>query len=167
MKTNKRGQQEMVGFVLIVVLVVVGLMVFLTISVRNRDSSEIESVSTSNLLSSVMKYTTKCAITFEPKYDSFEDLFKSCYQNKRCSNLGDKPACLYLNESLKSVMSELIKTEATVSGYEVSFFEKDGEGILQIRDGECENSPTVSSAQRNLIAGSTSLIVRLKICNKA
>ena len=34
MRVNRRGQQEIVGFVLIVVLVVVGLMVFLIICVH-------------------------------------------------------------------------------------------------------------------------------------
>lgn len=157
----------MVGFVLIVVLVVVGLMVFLIISVRNSGPAESESLAVSNLLESLMRHTTDCAIVFEPKYDSFEDLFKSCYQNKRCSSLEDEPACEVLNASLRDVFGEVMKSEATIKGYEISFFEKDGAGILDVISGSCDNSPRISSAQRNLISGSKSLVIRLKICNEA
>ncbi len=157
----------MVGFVLIVVLVVVGLMIFLTISVRNNEPGESESLATGNLLETLMRHTTECAIVFEPKYDSFEDLFKSCYQNKKCSNLGERPACEVLNESIQDVLSEVMKSEATISGYEISFFEKDGAGILIFKDGSCDKSPKISSSQRNLISGSKSLIVRLKVCGAA
>lgn len=165
MSRNKKGQQEMIGFVLIVVLVVVGLMIFLTISVRNSDTNEVESLTTTNLLNSLMGHTTDCAIVFEPKYDTFEDLFKSCYQNKRCSNLENKLSCEYLNESLTLVLGDALKTDATIAGYELTFFEKDGAGILVNAFGQCQNVRSISSSQRNLISGSKSLIVRLKICN--
>ena len=101
---GKKAHQEMVGFVLIVVLVVVGLLIFLTISVRNKDSVETESKIAGNLLDALMKHTTNCAIVFEPKYDTFEDLFKSCYQGKKCSNLQERNACDVLNESLENVL---------------------------------------------------------------
>ena len=57
---NKRGQQEIVGFVLIVVLVVVGLMVFLIMSLR--DSPEaVESLEVENMLDALMKLQKQVA----------------------------------------------------------------------------------------------------------
>jgi hypothetical protein len=59
MKNNK-AQQEIVGFVLIVVLVMIGLMIFLVISLRTSPESG-ESLEVSNMLNAIMKSTTKCA----------------------------------------------------------------------------------------------------------
>lgn len=159
---NKFGQQEIVGFVLIVVLVVVGLMVFLIISAN--DSSEVGgSVEVGYMLDAIMGHTTGCAIVYEPAYDDFEDLFKSCYSGDDCKNLG-RSACDYLNESLADVVGAMIASEATVSAYEVDFFVKDGAGLLKISDGECLGG--VVSAQRSIVSDSDSLIVRMKICSK-
>ena len=83
---DKAGQQEIVGFVLIVVLVMVGLMIFLIISVR--DSGETgSSEGVSNMLDVLFKTTSDCAIVYEPDFDDFEDLFKSCYKKKSFINL--------------------------------------------------------------------------------
>jgi hypothetical protein len=159
-KLKKLGQQEMVGFVLIVVLVIVGLMVFLVISVR--DSPEAEgSIEVENILNAVMKHTTECAVVYEPDYDNFEDLFKSCYQGKQCSNLGVS-ACDYLNESLKSVLWDLMLSEAIVEAYQFDLFVSDGDGLLRIFEGNC--SGRLLGAQRSIISGSDSLVIRMEVC---
>jgi len=158
-----RGQQEMVGFVLIVILVVVGLMVFLVISIRSGDD-EVKSVGVENMLNALMKQTTDCAVVYVPDYDDFEDLFKSCHQGDQCSNLG-VDACDYLNESLRVVLDGMFATETTVDAYQIDFFVKDDEGqsgLLRIFGGNCTG--TVTSAQRSVISHSDSLVIRLKIC---
>ena len=159
-----RGQQEMVGFVLIVVRVMVGLMVFLIISVRN--SPELtNSLAVENMLASIMKHTTECAIVFEPQFDSFEDLFKSCYEEDKCSNLG-LSACDYLNESLRDVLGALMDSEATIESYRLDFFVRDDEGqqgLLRIIEGNCTGSSL--TAQRSIVSGSESLIVRIRTCS--
>lgn len=160
---GSKGQQEIVGFVLIVVLVVVGLMVFLVISLRDSPESE-SSIEVGNILDAVMKHTTECAIVYEPNYDNFEDLFKSCHQGDQCSNL-NKSACNYLNESLRAVVGDLMASEANVGFYEIRFFVKDEEGqtgLLEISEGNCTGS--MNSAQRSIVSDSDSLIIRMKIC---
>ena len=161
---KNRGQQEIVGFVLIVVLVVVGLMVFLVISMRGGDDA-LESVKVSNILDVVMRTTSECAIVYEPDYDTFEDLFKSCYGGKICSNSG-REACDYLNESLTDVINGMMMTESGVVGWGIDFVEKDEDGevgILRIEDwGNCTGG--VSGAQRSIVSGGDKLIVRMKIC---
>ncbi len=160
MKKEKKGQQEIVGFVLIVVLVVVGLMVFLVISLRSSAVDE-DSIVVGNVLDALMKYTTECAIVYEPDYDNFEDLFKSCYLGDRCKNLGVS-ACYYLNESLSSVLGDLMESDASVGFYELDFFVNDGEGLLKISEGNCIGD--VSAAQRKIVSGSESLVIRMKVC---
>jgi len=162
---RKKAQQEMVGFILIIVLVVVAMMIFLVISVRNSGSEEVKSVETDDLLNAILKHTTNCAIVFEPQYDSFEDLFKSCHKNDRCSNLNDEPACDYLESSMTDLLKEVFKTESTVTGYELTAFVKDDPANpeLAISEGDCTNK-AVAGSQRNLVAGSDSLLIRLKVC---
>ena len=157
----KKGQQEIAGFVLIVVLVVIALMIFLIISVR-KTPEEVQSLEVENMLSAVMKYKTDCAIVYEPDYDNIEDLVKSCYDNARCTNL-DKMACAYLNESLQDIMSDLMKSESTVGAYELDIFHRDSEErILFLFDGNCTGS--VSGAQKNIMVDSGDIIVRLRLC---
>ena len=163
MRNDKKGQQEIVGFVLIVVLVVVGLMVFLIISTRTSD--DVKSVEVGNMLDALMKHTTDCAVVYEPDYDDFEDLFKSCHQEDQCSNLG-LSACDYLNESLRAVLEGMFATEATVGAYQIDFLVKDDEGeevLLRILEGNCTGS--VFSAQRSIVSHSDSLVIRLKVCS--
>jgi len=161
---KNKGQQEMVGFILIVVLVMIGMMVFLVISLRDSPENK-GSLEVGNILDAIMKHTTECAIVYEPDYDNFEDLFKSCHQGDVCNNLNES-ACDYLNESLQVVISDLMKSEASVSAYQLDFFVKDDEGqlgLLQISDGNCTGN--VNSAQRNVVSNSDSLIIRMKMCN--
>ena len=113
-----------------------------------------------------MKYTTECATSFEPDYDNFEDLFKSCYKNDQCDNL-KKGACDYLEESLGNVMQDLLKSEADVEYYSFEFFVREdegNEGILKIDGGNC-SSKNILGSQKSLISGGTSLVVRMELCN--
>jgi hypothetical protein len=157
---KSKGQQEIVGFVLIVVIVMIAMMVFLIISVRD-SGEEISSVGVSNMLDVLMKTTTECAVVYEPDYDDFEDLFKSCYKEDGCSNL-DRPACEYLNESFMDVISSVVQSDASILGWSVDFFERDGVGILRWEEGNCTRG--VSGAQRSIVSGGDSLVVRMRIC---
>ena len=164
-KFLNRGQQEMVGFVLIVVLVIIGLMVFLVISVTGEPDPS-ESLEVGDLLDAVLKHTTKCAIVFEPQYDDFEDLFKSCYEGKRCSNLG-KDACEYLNESLRAVLDDSMSSLANVNYYRLEFTARDNEGqsgvIPVIEEGTCTGT-SLSGASRLFSSDLDRLFVSLELC---
>src|SRR3989344_5093535 len=160
LKYNKSGQQGMVGFVLIIAVVVVALMIFLVISIK-KGPTETSSLEVDNLLGSVMKYTTKCAVNFEPQYDDVEDLFKSCYKGDQCKNLG-KDSCIYLKESLDEILRGVM--DPTVESYRLEFYSKEVEGNRDILSfGECKGGK-VNSALRVLVLGSNSLGVRLKLC---
>lgn len=166
MENKKKGQQEMVGFVLIVVLVMVGLMIFLVISLRQDKVTE-NDVEVKNLLSAMMKYTTECAVVAEPQYDTLEGLFKSCYSTKRCKNL-NKGSCDYLNETLKDVVEAMLASEATINAYQIDFLSKDDEGeqgIMRILEGNCTGE--VASAQRDVVSSGNHLVIRLKLCRRA
>ena len=179
MKTNK-SQQEMVGFVLIVVLVMIGLMVFLIISLGDEDdmgkSSKIDA-----LLDVYLEYTTDCAIVYEPEYDDVRDLIKSCHENKKCSNL-DKMACEYLNETTADILNSVTATDADIEGYQLDVYYKfenntnldSKDRMLKIFEGDCNQTTSYGSDRDMSIRGSQriiatrdggSLIIRLRVCS--
>lgn len=164
MNLNKKGQNEMVGFVLIVVVVVIALMVFLIISVRQGGDDMVESGEVDALLQVMLSYTTDCAVVFEPQYSSLEDLLKDCYENKRCSNL-DRMACDYRDEVLGEIMGDVMKTEADVSAYELEVFYRNGEEqdvLYEKFSGNCTGA--VIGSQRNILVDEGDLVVRLRFC---
>ena len=165
-KKKKRSQQEIVGFVLIVGLVMVALMVFIVISLRKPAKMK-ESVEVENLLSAVMKHTTECAIVYEPDYDSIQDLIKSCYDNEKCSNL-NKMACDYMNETFVNIMDALMQTESQVSAYQLDINYEDSEGIearnmLTLYKGNCSGG-TVAGAQELISVETGKILIRLRFC---
>ena len=163
---NKVGQSEMVGFVLIVVVVVIAAMVFLVISLR-QDSDDIpESVEVVNLISTISKYTTDCAISYEPNYESIEDLILSCADNDICFNLNNTPACEVLNSSFVSLMDDLIKTEAQISAYQIDILER-SEGVetnLIPRVFTTDCNGTLIKGQQLINGGPEDIVLRVTLC---
>jgi hypothetical protein len=161
---NKRAQQEMIGFVLIVVIVIIGLLVFLIFSVKQHNIPENDIAN--NILSSIMKTTTRCAIVYEPDYDDIRDLFKSCYDSRQCSNTMEM-SCDVLEDSLTSMLNEVLVLEPTITAYQLDLFESDSEGTinrLHLINGQCNGTVYGSEPHSIRISSSQDLIVTLRIC---
>mgnify|MGYP001567555864 FL=1 len=136
---NKKAQEEMVGFVLIVVLVSVILLVLLAIIIRKPAVSS-QSLEVGQFLDSMLEYTTKCAIGYEPRYASVGELMGYCYDGKMCTS--GKNTCDVLNESVNELVSSawLISSEGYYTGYSLnSVYAKNDktENILKIYKGNC------------------------------
>lgn len=121
---GKLAQQEMVGFILIVILVVVALMVFLIIS-ASKPLVSVDSQSTKSLMSSVLSYTTDCVVS-EPYKMNVMEVMIGCYEGKKCVNL-NKMSCVYLNETLTSIMKSLVETDPTIVAYRIEGYWQTGE----------------------------------------
>jgi len=67
----RKGQQEMVGFVLIVIIVIVGILVFLVFTLRQDEVSENDIVN--NVLSAILKTTSSCSIGSERNYNDMNE----------------------------------------------------------------------------------------------
>ena len=168
LKRGVKAQQEMVGFAIIVVLVVIAGLIFLIISAK-KPIQEVNSQEISNVLISVMEYTTECAISFVPQYSSIKELMKSCQGGgERCINVNNMGTCEYLNESLRSIFSDIMKTEADVSAYRLTINLRDSSNqtepvIAPIISGNCTGR--VTGAPSIISAGSEGrILVRLDFC---
>jgi hypothetical protein len=125
LKTHKKGQEEMVGFVLIVVIVAIMGLVFLAFSMRQsgKGIGGKESAEMDDMLTSMVYYTTDC--NFRGINQSINDLIKDCASGtpRECST--DNNSCDFLNATLKSMLNQFMKTESLASmpihAYNLSF----------------------------------------------
>jgi hypothetical protein len=170
-KLGKRAQEEMVGFVLIVVLVAVISLIFLGLSLRQKSQPEMNT-QVDNLLSAMLAYTTDCAL-YMPQYETVGDLIKSCYYNERCSN--GKDTCA----ELRAVMDKLLKAaegdltlDKPVKAYELNVsysavqqgfvVRRPEAGIVYIKKGICTQNSIGSQQFIPLDTGN--IILSLKFC---
>ena len=89
---KKKAQQEIIGFVIIIVIVAVVGVIFLGISLRRgmRDDSSVQDAEIANFLSTSAKYTTDCVLK-EGFYAELEDITDACYNSKICTD--NREAC--------------------------------------------------------------------------
>ena len=130
-KKMKKGQEEMVGFVLIVVVVSVILLFFLGITLQNKKAG-IESQEVENFISSFLPYTTECEI--KAKKVSIKDLVFECVDREICPN--GKNSCEVLNDTLKEIVevSWNVQEGSSNKGYSLKIFSSEGE-ILSLEEG--------------------------------
>lgn len=102
---NRKGQEEMIGFAMIVVIVSLMIIGFLAFSMRSSGSNKLESAEVGEFLDSVMHTTTECTGGSVNSHLDIGELIKECYNNplKVCLN-SEKSVCAYLNETLEEVI---------------------------------------------------------------
>jgi len=131
---NKLAQQEIVGFVLIVVIVSIIGLIFLSLSLGKDERAGQTSIEISNLLESSMYYTTDCAVSFIPQYKSGQDLVKACYRNEKCLN--EKMACDALGENMGKIIDNSLNVcaDCVNKAYKLNIYYKPLD--LEIQDDE-------------------------------
>jgi len=113
---TRKAQEEMVGFILIVVLVAIAGVVFLGISLRGGEENRDNSNKIYSLLGGLSQITTACEIP-DTNLKSVRELIRECSEGKICdvcegSTCGSSSsACEVLENTLK---------EAMVSSYAVT-----------------------------------------------
>jgi len=135
---NKRAQEEIVGFAMIVIIVSIILIFFLVFSLSDR--TETESYKAESFLQSAIHYTSSCADNDE--FLPVQELIVSCYNEETCDgeNLGED-ACEILNETLKGILEESwsVGSDFPEKGYKLEIFSGE-EAILAIRGGNITDS---------------------------
>jgi hypothetical protein len=129
---DRKSQEEMVGFVLIIVLVAVIVLVFLAISIRKNTKVE-ESRDVENFMHSSLLFTSSCKPRQGEVYD-LRDLIVACYNNEKC--LSGEEACKILNSTFIGLIenSFQIGEEAKYKAYELKVY-KENKNILYLSKG--------------------------------
>jgi len=115
---SKRSQEEMVGFVLIIVLVAVIVLVFLAISLRKPAEMQ-EDKDVKSFLQASLLYTTGCQPRQGEVYN-FKDLMLACYNNQNCISGDD--ACSVLNKTASDMIENSFKLGGKYTAYEFAVY---------------------------------------------
>jgi hypothetical protein len=165
--SRKRAQEEIVGFVLIVVIVAVIFLVFLGMALRKAAPSTMrESRDVAQFIESLTSYTTDCAVSYEPAFSDIGGLTRDCYSGANCVN--GKTACDVLNRTLREVIgvSWRVNSAGPIKGYvfNSTYSSKStSKQVMLIRVGNCTGS--IMGAENFFSAPPVGQITNtLKIC---
>lgn len=170
---GRRGQEEMVGFVVIVLIVVVIFLVVLGIVIWQKSDVNVKSIDVLQFLESTMQTTTKCALDFEPAYNNIGEILISCYAEpqKECKPSGKK-VCLELNETLKEILEISWKVGGNYSlkGYEFEAIYKPRSGgneteILKLQNGVCLGSYVGEEYILPVKQSRGTIVTKMRVCS--
>ena len=139
---NKKAQEEIAGFVLIVVIVIIISIIILGISIRQSNKDVGESRDVYQFLESMMQYTTDCAISYEPAYSKLGELIDKCNSGlSRC--ISGKEPCEVAKDTLTKMIDSAfyITDETHIKGYEFKsiFISNNQEKeLISVSKGECK-----------------------------
>ncbi len=159
-KKNKKAQEEMVGFVLIVVLVTVILVILLGIMLfKAKNVGQVPSYKVQSFIYSILSYSSDCS-TNRQNHLPVQKLIGECLENGGC--LDGKDSCAVLNETVSNLVRESWKTEnRPVLGYKFTIA---GEGIdpFEFSGGNITSRNSMLGTQ-NLQIGTRDVLIKLEI----
>ncbi len=129
--SGKRSQEEMVGFVLIIIIVSVILLFFLSFSLRS-SKMEIESYEVEGFIQSFLQYTTDCEDS--TGFLSVQNLIFSCGDDEMC--LDGRSACETMEITLKEICENSwnVGEDTPIKGYALRI-SLEGEELLLVNKG--------------------------------
>jgi competence protein ComGC len=168
---RRKGQEEMVGFALIVIIVMVVMLVILGILIRqpsSQNSSGTKEIY--QLLESMMEYTTNCPDSQD--YYDLGNLIEECYINpsKECA---DSTVCKQANITSTEILDASLKIgeDRVVKGYKFNSYYFDNDvnvsySVMNVEKGNCsyniKGSEYVLPVNRFNLQGN--IVHQLKLC---
>lgn len=139
MLSQRKGQEEMVGFAMIVIIVAIVLLIFLGISINKPKTQAVESYEVESFIQAMLQHTTECSMDYGFSYEPLTDLITECDSEQICYN--EKSACDILNSTLKDILDESWKTgeNMPIKGYELGIISKD-RTVLNMTKGNMTNN---------------------------
>lgn len=145
-KEGKKAQEEIMGFVIIIMLVIIIGIVFFAFAIRQGTVVEPKQAELDDFVNSMLAYTSNCEIS--AKNQSIRELARQCNNNpsKKCNN--NNNVCNVLNNTLENMFEELQGSgtqiaNAYVHGYEFNI--TGAEQITYIAEGAQEGNYFASS----------------------
>lgn len=139
----KKGQEEMVGFALIIIIVAVILMVFLGFYLSKPSNQSVHSYEAESFVQSSIQYSTTCQ-NYNWGYFSVKDLIFMCQTGTTCNK--DEDACSVLNSTLSEELSHgwKIGPGSSIKGYSFNITSDSG-NIMSIQAGNITGNSEGSS----------------------
>ena len=168
---KRKAQEEIVGFVAVVVLVAIVALVLLSFSFRSkgeaRDSREV-----AQFLDSAMEYTTNCSFFFGSENAKVGDVFRACSNEERCSD--GEESCKILNETLPLLIGAGLRPgeDRPIKGYLLSAGsygnltrDTSKEEFIRIEGGNCTSYQTRGTSEFRPSRGGKLIEVKLDVCS--
>ena len=149
---NKKAQEEMIGFGVIIALVSIVLLVLLFFSVNSGEDSY-DSEKVNSFVQSILSYTTDCQ-KYQGTYLDIEGLIYSCANNETCVNNGNN-SCETLNSNLDNIVNSTWPAgeKWPTKGYELIINSNESDGwhtIYSLEKGSKENATRIKKGIQNL-----------------
>ncbi|MDP2673213.1 MAG: hypothetical protein Q8O84_05355 [Nanoarchaeota archaeon] len=160
---NKKAQEEMVGFALIIILVSVILLVFLAFSLNKPKTEATENYEVNSFLQSTLQYTTNCrASSGIEKFQTIQNLIFECDLKSECSD--GKDTCKVLNETLTDILKESWPTgeDRPNKGYEL-IINTEEDILLNIPKGNLTKS--CKSSSQSFSKSKKDFLINFKVCS--
>lgn len=134
-KRNKKAQEEIAGFAIILVLLAIILIAFLGASLKKPEKETVGDYEAGNFLQSALQQTTRCEIKGE--YKDIQDLIFECDKLSECENTGTL-SCVVLENTLKELVEEswIVGENSPYSGYDLAILLNEQNLIGTIVEGE-------------------------------
>ena len=132
---NKKAQEEIVGFALIIIIVSIILLVFMSISIKNNEQESIQDYEVENFLQSILQYTTDCQ-GYREDFRDIEDLIFDCKNGEYC--LDGRNACDVLGNISKEIIEESweVDEELPAKAYNFTIILDEQYIITEVIEGE-------------------------------
>jgi len=158
---KKKAQEEIVGFVLVILVVAVIFLVFLGIAIRKSDTREkTENTEVSQFLDAALQFTTDDCILRGIQPAKLKEVIKACKDNNKCKN--EKSACAVYYDTAKAISENSWKIndkDTPISGYSFKSTYDSSTGSSQIIGNEIINhsssSPIIAEVQKPIGEGIT------------
>jgi hypothetical protein len=131
---NKKAQEEIVGFAMIIIIVSVVLLVFLSISLKNNERETVQNYEIESFIQALLQHTSECRKSDNIEYLSIQRLIFSCNSKEKC--LDGKDSCEVLEKTLKEIFDEYWRfgDERPIKGRKMEIF-SEGKELLLIQEG--------------------------------
>lgn len=135
---NKKGQNEMMGFAVILVIVAVALVMFLVISAKPSDDDFIENYEVEAFIQSFLEYTTDCAEGYDSNYLPLRKVLFRCMDGRMCytENVPKDPCDIFERDMEGILENNWNVGEGQLrSGYLLNITDDKGEEVFSFSDG--------------------------------
>ncbi|MCK4553172.1 hypothetical protein KAT80_03130 [Candidatus Pacearchaeota archaeon] len=128
---NKKAQEEIMGFALIIVLVAIIGLIFLGFSLRNPQKEIVESYEVESFIQAFLQYTTDCG-NYRENYLPIQKIISKCVDDETC--LDGRDSCDVLSSTLTEIIEESWKVDGDrpIQGYKLEIVLEDGTEVIPL-----------------------------------
>ncbi|MFZ1970903.1 MAG: hypothetical protein WAU65_01855 [Candidatus Nanoarchaeia archaeon] len=154
---NKRAQEEMIGFALIIIIVSIILLVFLGFFLNSSGNQTVQSYEAESFVTSTLQTSTQCQNYYG--YISVRDLIFMCGSGTNCLDRTNNPSinsCQILNSTLRGILNQtwIVGQGSSIKGYIMNISSSTGE-IFSVKEGNITSNSQGNS--QPLSKGGTSV----------